>query len=107
MLQSQQVWLPELKQPIKFEKYMEENKGEENSQNFIAHCEETGARQKLSTAMIPGVGHQIILIGPEGDFTGNEIAIALASGFIPVALGNTRLRTETAGIVAATILASL
>ncbi len=106
MLQSQQVWLPVLRESIKFEKYLEENKGEENRQKFIAHCEETGSRQKLSTAVIPGISQQIILIGPEGDFTGNEIDLALASGFIPAALGDTRLRTETAGIVAATILAA-
>jgi 16S rRNA (uracil1498-N3)-methyltransferase len=104
MLQSQQVWLPGLRQAIKFEKYLEENRDEENKQKFIAHCEETGNRQKLSTAVESGISQQIILIGPEGDFTGNEIALARASGFIPVALGNTRLRTETAGIVAATIL---
>jgi 16S rRNA (uracil1498-N3)-methyltransferase len=107
MLQSQQVWLPVLREPIRFEKYLQENKGAENKHHFIAHCEETGERQKLSTAITPGAYNQIILIGPEGDFTINEIELALASGFIPVALGNTRLRTETAGIVAATLLAGI
>ena len=48
--------------------------------------------------------HQLIYIGPEGDFTKEEIAIALQNNFIPVALGETRLRTETAGVVAAVIL---
>ena len=47
---------------------------------------------------------QIILIGPEGDFSPEEITQALQHHFIPVALGNTRLRTETAGVVAATLL---
>jgi 16S rRNA (uracil1498-N3)-methyltransferase len=46
----------------------------------------------------------VILIGPEGDFTKTEIDFALENNFLPVALGHTRLRTETAGIVAATIL---
>ena len=46
-----------------------------------------------------------MLVGPEGDFTTYEIAIALQNNFIPVSLGNTRLRTETAGVVAATLLA--
>ena len=46
----------------------------------------------------------VILIGPEGDFTSDEISFAVNAGFIPVALGNTRLRTETAALVAATLL---
>ncbi|MEI9911203.1 MAG: RsmE family RNA methyltransferase [Bacteroidota bacterium] len=46
----------------------------------------------------------IILIGPEGDFSQKEIDLALQQQFIPVSLGETRLRTETAGVVAATIL---
>ena len=47
----------------------------------------------------------LILIGPEGDFTAQEIKSSITNGFKPVALGNTRLRTETAGLVAATLLA--
>ena len=47
---------------------------------------------------------QMILIGPEGDFSPKEIEHALQQGFLPVTLGATRLRTETAGIVAATLL---
>ena len=46
----------------------------------------------------------MILIGPEGDFTKEEVELALQNSFIPVSLGNTRLRTETAGIVSATLL---
>jgi len=45
-----------------------------------------------------------ILIGPEGDFTSEEISLALAAHFKPVSLGETRLRAETAGVVAATLL---
>jgi 16S rRNA (uracil1498-N3)-methyltransferase len=47
---------------------------------------------------------KIILIGPEGDFTEDEIQAAIQNNYIPVSLGNTRLRTETAGIVASTLL---
>ena len=47
---------------------------------------------------------QLILIGPEGDFTKDEINTALKNNYIPVSLGETRLRTETAGIVAAVLL---
>ena len=46
----------------------------------------------------------LILIGPEGDFSPEEIDRALQNNFLPVTLGNTRLRTETAGIVAAVLL---
>ncbi|MEK7225506.1 MAG: RsmE family RNA methyltransferase, partial [Bacteroidota bacterium] len=49
----------------------------------------------------------LILIGPEGDFTVGEIEMALQNGFIPVSLGENRLRTETAGVVASTLLLSL
>jgi 16S rRNA (uracil1498-N3)-methyltransferase len=48
----------------------------------------------------------LILIGPEGDFTPEEISIAKSKAFLPVSLGNTRLKTETAGVVAITLLAN-
>jgi 16S rRNA (uracil1498-N3)-methyltransferase len=50
------------------------------------------------------IHHSLILIGPEGDFSENEIQSALHKNFQAVALGNTRLRTETAGVVAASLL---
>jgi len=49
-------------------------------------------------------GNQILLIGPEGDFSPTELDMALAKGFQPVTLGNTRLRTETAGMVGAVLM---
>jgi 16S rRNA (uracil1498-N3)-methyltransferase len=48
-----------------------------------------------------------VLIGPEGDFTGDEIRLALEAGYRPVSLGDTRLRTETAGLYACAALAVL
>ena len=104
MLQSQQVWLPVLCEPVFFEKFVEENK---SNNKFIAHCDQ---QNKVSFKEITGqlsnqlINHSTILVGPEGDFTTNEIAIALQNNFTPVALGNTRLRTETAALVAATLL---
>jgi 16S rRNA (uracil1498-N3)-methyltransferase len=101
MLQSQQVWLPELNEPTKFE-----NLGMwkcETGVNLIAHCMD-GEKQKLSHSHIFTSPHSLICIGPEGDFTKGEIELAMQNNFIPVTLGNTRLRTETAGIVAATLL---
>lgn len=68
---------------------------------YIAHCVQDGSRKKL----LNNSGEErLILIGPEGDFNQSEIDEALNAGFIPVQLGDYRLRTETAAIVAATLL---
>lgn len=98
MLQSQQCWLPVLREPIKFENLVNETF---DGQKFIAHCAEGDKK----TIVVSGASnHAIICIGPEGDFTKEEIGIALQNNFIPVTLGETRLRSETAGVVAAVIL---
>ncbi len=101
MLQSQQCWLPVLHEPTQFEN-MEVWKLE-NGSNFIAHCIE-GDKQALSNFQISTLSHSLICIGPEGDFTPAEIELALQHQFLPVSLGDTRLRTETAGVVAAALL---
>jgi 16S rRNA (uracil1498-N3)-methyltransferase len=98
MLQSQQCWLPVLHEPTEFEEAIHFS----FEQKFIAHCEESN-KQLLSSQQLNG-SNQLILIGPEGDFTHEEIKSAIKNNFIPVSLGNTRLRTETAGMVAATLL---
>jgi 16S rRNA (uracil1498-N3)-methyltransferase len=72
-----------------------------STQKFIAHCEADKPRVPLATAMQPG-RDAVILIGPEGDFSQEEIALALDSGFQPVSLGSHRLRTETAALYAVT-----
>jgi 16S rRNA (uracil1498-N3)-methyltransferase len=101
MLQSQQTWLPVLHEPVKFENLKISEF--ENSLKLIAHCEET-EKKSFSNFQIDQFSNCIILIGPEGDFTTNEIETAITNGFQPVALGETRLRTETAAMVAATLL---
>lgn len=101
MLQSQQVWLPELTEPMKFKQLIALQNFE---QKFIAHCEDENNKQPLTSSLINQSTNQLILIGPEGDFTKDEIELAFQNQYQPVALGNTRLRTETAGIVAATLL---
>lgn len=68
---------------------------------FIAHCEADKPRTPLATALEPG-RDAIVLIGPEGDFSPEEIALALDNGFQPVSLGPSRLRTETAALYAVT-----
>ncbi|MGN6533725.1 MAG: RsmE family RNA methyltransferase [Ginsengibacter sp.] len=99
MLQSQQSWLPELSEPVK---YSDVIKDENQEQKFIAHClpEEKTALKDASIK----ANSKIILIGPEGDFTEEEIQEAIQKNYLPVTLGDTRLRTETAGIVAAVLL---
>ncbi len=95
MKQSLSCYMPKLNEPIHFKAFVnQEFKGD----LFIAHCEETD-RKSLKNVLKPK--HDItILIGPEGDFSTKEIALAVNNKFIPVTLGNTRLRTETAAIVA-------
>ena len=100
MLQSQQVWLPILHEPRTFKKVVKDSLDKEK---WIAHCV-PGDKKTLSQNIDRNASSQIILIGPEGDFTNEEIALALQYQFVPVVLGETRLRSETAGMVAATIL---
>ena len=65
---------------------------------FIAHCYKEDKRE-LKDEIQKGKSC-LVLIGPEGDFSEQEVADALSLGFVPVSLGNSRLRTETAGVVA-------
>jgi 16S rRNA (uracil1498-N3)-methyltransferase len=111
MLQSQQCWLPILHQPTSFDEVVIQSfqtgqlKQEFNYQSkFIAHCLPE-QKQQLSSFLTHH--SSLILIGPEGDFSLKEINMALQHSFQPVALGNTRLRTETAGMVAAALLRSV
>jgi len=99
MLQSQQAWLPLLSEPIKFSELITDPSYQ---QKYIAHCIEE--EKNLLSKEIFQAGKQLILIGPEGDFTKDEVDEALQNNFIPVSLGSTRLRTETAGIVACVLL---
>lgn len=65
---------------------------------FIAHCYDE--HKLLLRNQIRPLQSCLVLIGPEGDFSPEEVQLALQSGFTPVSLGNSRLRTETAGVVA-------
>jgi 16S rRNA (uracil1498-N3)-methyltransferase len=101
MLQSQQTFLPQLHQP---KKYIDFIKGDFEGLKLIAHC---GEGDKISINQ-PAFKNKnvLILIGPEGDFSHSEINAALNDNFAAVDLGHTRLRSETAGIVAAALLCS-
>ncbi|WP_418513161.1 16S rRNA (uracil(1498)-N(3))-methyltransferase [Corallibacter sp.] len=96
MKQSLQSYLPILHDAIPFTEFVQQNNF--NGQQFIAHCEELD--KKSLKKELQSEKDVIILIGPEGDFSVKEIEMALQNNFIPVTLGETRLRTETAAIVA-------
>lgn len=93
--QSLHCYLPQLNDVMLFKDFIQQ---EFKGQKFIAHCEETD-KKSLKEELKPSQ-NITILIGPEGDFSVKEIEIAIKHNFIPVTLGNTRLRTETAAIVA-------
>ena len=93
--QSLNCYLPKLNEAISFNEFI---KQKFEGQLFIAHCENTN-KISLRKAIKSGLD-TTILIGPEGDFSVKEIEIATKNKFIPVTLGETRLRTETAAIVA-------
>ncbi|WP_179020108.1 16S rRNA (uracil(1498)-N(3))-methyltransferase [Winogradskyella forsetii] len=95
MKQSLQCYLPNLNAPIAFKDFLNQDF---EGQTFIAHCEETDKKSLKSE--LKSATDCTILIGPEGDFSVKEIEMALANNFIPVTLGETRLRTETAAIAA-------
>ena len=95
-----------MKQSLKFHKPIVEEitdfkkfiNAEHSGQKFIAHCYDE-QKHALSESLTLGED-ATILIGPEGDFSKEEVESAIKAGFIPVTLGNSRLRTETAGLVA-------
>jgi len=99
MLQSQQYYLPELAAPLAFESLVQQAG---STQKFIAHCL-PAPKTPLQQAMQPGQD-TLVLIGPEGDFTPAEVQLAQEQGFQSISLGDTRLRTETAGMVACVLM---
>jgi 16S rRNA (uracil1498-N3)-methyltransferase len=95
MKQSNETYLPKLNDAISFKEFI---KQKNEGLQLIAHCEETD-KKSLKEVLKPNE-NVTLLIGPEGDFSEKEIALALENNFQPVMLGNTRLRTETAAVVA-------
>ena len=93
--QSLHYYLPKLNEPISLKEFL---KKKIDGQKFIAHCEETDKKSLKNE--LKSNEDVTILIGPEGDFSIKEIQLAIENNFIPVSLGNTRLRTETAAVVA-------
>lgn len=97
--QSLKARLPQLNEMTDFNKFITQPFP---GQKFIAHCYE-GEKQLLKDIVHPGED-ALVLIGPEGDFSEEEVRKATENGFIPISLGKSRLRTETAALVACHIL---
>lgn len=96
MKQSVKAYQPVLNAPVDFEALVQRNT---NAQKLIAHCAESPEKYPMNKVYQAG-NNVLILIGPEGDFSSAEIALARRLGFQEVSLSTSRLRTETAGIAA-------
>ncbi len=99
MKQSLKAYLPVLNPSVKFKVFMKASPAE---QKFIAYVDE-GITDHLKDVAQKGKD-AVVLIGPEGDFSENELKMAIENAYQPISLGKSRLRTETAGIAACHIL---
>lgn len=104
MKQSYKAYHPVINEQIEFAKFIKQDFN--YTQKFIAHCEEGEDKVYLGKVLKKN-STAIILIGPEGDFNPQEIELAKTAGFIPISLGESRLRTETAGIVACDVVSTI
>ena len=98
MKQSQQAWLPQIHPMVPFQKIL----SAPADQKFIGYVD--GSNQVHLKSLIRPKKKYLVPIGPEGDFTNDELEIAIANDFNKVSLGLNRLRTETAGLTACQIL---
>ncbi|MGC4022671.1 MAG: 16S rRNA (uracil(1498)-N(3))-methyltransferase [Cyclobacteriaceae bacterium] len=98
MKQSQQAWLPKISEIIPFKEIF----SKPADQKFIAYVDSTNPTHLKQIAK-PKKNY-LILVGPEGDFSKEELELALENGFEKVSLGQNRLRTETAGLAAVQVL---
>jgi 16S rRNA (uracil1498-N3)-methyltransferase len=99
--QSLHLYLPHLNNVMSLADFLKANK-DTNVKKFIAYCEEHTLLLKDSFQAGESI---LVLIGPEGDFTEEEVDMARENGFIPVSLGESRLRTETAGMMVSAVFA--
>lgn len=101
--QSLKTTIPQLSEMIKFAEFV---KQPFDGQKFIAYCDESIEKKNFIKEYIAS-NNVLILIGPEGDFTPEEVSLAIENGFIPVTFGNSRLRTETAALFAVAAIQTL
>ena len=101
--QSLKARIPEIAEPLSVKEFICHSERSEESLRLIAYCfeDETHPRQSIRQVLETSGAREItVLIGPEGDFSPEEASLALAGGYIPVHLGASRLRTETAAVTA-------
>jgi 16S rRNA (uracil1498-N3)-methyltransferase len=101
MKQSLKYHLPKLNEAISFKDFI---KGDFDGSKYLAHCEDG---KKLDLKTVSKTEKTLILIGPEGDFSPTEIEKAFKNKYKSVSLGNSRLKTETAGLVAVTTISNI
>ncbi|QQS51579.1 MAG: 16S rRNA (uracil(1498)-N(3))-methyltransferase [Bacteroidota bacterium] len=94
MKQSIKAYKPLLHPQVSFDTFVKSRN--QLSKKYIAHCQE-GFKQNFRKLLVPN-SESLVLIGPEGDFSPEEAGFATAAGYVPVSLGQERLRTETAGV---------
>lgn len=99
MKQSRKAFMPVVNELTAFKEFVTSCDAD---YKFIAHCYNDRERIDLfdKLEVIPADACVCVLVGPEGDFSSDEVDLALANGFEPITLGNSRLRTETAGLMA-------
>jgi 16S rRNA (uracil1498-N3)-methyltransferase len=101
MKQSHKAWKPVLNEMVSFEQFVKTHTG---GDRFIAHCyemEDVGDTEKPFLFDVLKPGHDaVVMVGPEGDFSVDEVKLALQHGFRSISLGRSRLRTETAALAA-------
>lgn len=109
--QSLKAYVPQLDELTAFREFVASAAADDTSvykERFVAYCDE-GTPLAERVALFPALAasaaagrrEYCVLVGPEGDFSPEEIALARGAGFLPVTLGESRLRTETAGVMAA------
>jgi 16S rRNA (uracil1498-N3)-methyltransferase len=99
MKQSRKAYLPKVNEMTSFKKFIALH---QEGRRYIAHCYEEVPRVNLFDQLrqTPVSDETIVMIGPEGDFSIDEVRMAVEAGFVSVDLGKSRLRTETAGLSA-------
>ena len=98
MKQSRKPWATEIAEMTRFEEFVTSAEGN----RYIAHCHNDMGERQFMLDTTDGVASddRVVMIGPEGDFSQREVELAIERGFVPISLGESRLRTETAGLVA-------
>jgi len=97
MKQSRKAWKPVVNEMLDFKSFIAQHS---TGRRFIAHCYNEVPRVNLFDHLKDKATDTLVLIGPEGDFSIDEVRMAVEAGFVSVDLGKSRLRTETAGLAA-------